>query len=164
MQNVTKTSILALGLGLGITVSACVGAASGQPDPTPSPTATPTVTPTQSVAQDVADALEQEGFTITPDETGALVVGEPVISEAEEAQALDTTGDTDTTGEVQVEVTDAPLPDPIEEDDPRWDCRTMGNGGCGVEIEGQWYVVQFDVTTGLPQYVMPRYTYATLGG
>lgn len=32
----------------------------------------------------------------------------------------------------------------ITEDDPRWDCRTMGNHQCGVEIEGTWYVVSFE--------------------
>ncbi len=32
----------------------------------------------------------------------------------------------------------------ITEDDPRWDCRTMGNHQCGVEVEGTWYVITFD--------------------
>ena len=30
------------------------------------------------------------------------------------------------------------------EDSPEWECRTMGNRACGVEIGGTWYVVQFD--------------------
>ena len=33
---------------------------------------------------------------------------------------------------------------PIQEDDPRWDCRFDGNQTCGVEIEGVWYLVQFE--------------------
>lgn len=38
----------------------------------------------------------------------------------------------------------APAPaDVIHEDDPRWDCRTMGNRECGVTIQGQAYVVTF---------------------
>lgn len=37
-----------------------------------------------------------------------------------------------------------PLTGVIEEDDPRWDCRTMGNMVCGVEIAGQMYNIHFD--------------------
>lgn len=39
-----------------------------------------------------------------------------------------------------------PAPSPttvIQEDDPNWDCRTMGNQICGVQIQGDWYNVQF---------------------
>lgn len=43
----------------------------------------------------------------------------------------------------------------IHEDDARWDCRTMGNRTCGVEIEGAWYVVTFD-EAGLPVLVAQR--------
>ena len=35
------------------------------------------------------------------------------------------------------------MPEVIQEDDPRFDCRTMGNQKCGVEISGTWYVVSF---------------------
>ena len=30
-----------------------------------------------------------------------------------------------------------------QEDEPGWDCRTMGNQQCGVDIMGTWYVVEF---------------------
>jgi hypothetical protein len=43
----------------------------------------------------------------------------------------------------------------IHEDDPRWDCRTMGNHTCGVMIEGQWYLVKF-THRGYPMRAVPR--------
>lgn len=45
-------------------------------------------------------------------------------------------------------------PEIIYEDDPRWDCRTMGNQSCGVEIGGLWYIVVFE--DGQPVDVYPR--------
>lgn len=42
----------------------------------------------------------------------------------------------------------------VEEDDPRWDCRTMGNQACGVQVMGKWYVVQFE--DGVPVSVRER--------
>lgn len=45
----------------------------------------------------------------------------------------------------------SPLP---SEDDPDWDCRTMGNRTCGVEIEGTWYLVTFE--NGVPVGVSER--------
>lgn len=65
------------------------------------------------------------------------------------------------TGTVEVSVEIAPLPDAepepevIHEDDPRWDCRVMGNRACGVEISGTWYVVRFD-DDGAPVAVAAR--------
>lgn len=53
------------------------------------------------------------------------------------------------TGEVQYVVLDQPL----TEDDPGWDCRTMGNLTCGVEINGETYLVTFD--DGLPVTITP---------
>lgn len=41
----------------------------------------------------------------------------------------------------------APSPEVITEDDPRWDCREMGNRTCGVEVEGTWYVLDFATGT-----------------
>lgn len=32
----------------------------------------------------------------------------------------------------------------IQEDDPNFDCRFHGNEMCGVEIQGAWYVIQFE--------------------
>jgi hypothetical protein len=43
----------------------------------------------------------------------------------------------------------------ISEDDPRWDCRTMGNRQCGVRVEGTWYVIAFD-RSGKPVSVRTR--------
>ncbi len=48
----------------------------------------------------------------------------------------------------------APIVLPISEDDPRWDCRTMGNLTCGVEIKGAWYDITF--VDGEPVGVTPR--------
>ena len=39
-------------------------------------------------------------------------------------------------------------PEIIHEDDPRFDCRYMGNQRCGVEIHGVTYVITFD--QGIP--------------
>ena len=56
---------------------------------------------------------------------------------------------------------DLPTPEPVveapvvQEDDPAWDCRVMGNRSCGVEIEGTWYVVEFD-EAGEPMSVRLR--------
>ena len=35
-------------------------------------------------------------------------------------------------------------PGTIYEDDPQWDCRSMGNQICGVEIKGDWYLIGFN--------------------
>ena len=93
----------------------------------------------------------------------SAVSAEPATTQEEQAQVLDQAGDTDVIGEVQ-EVAPAPVvevdqpvtqPELIQEDDPRWDCRTMGNRACGVEIQGAWYVVQFD-DAGLPESIVLR--------
>lgn len=51
---------------------------------------------------------------------------------------------------------------PVSEDDPSWDCRTMGNQMCGTKIDptpnngkddGIWYTVTFD-DAGKPNGVM----------
>jgi hypothetical protein len=39
---------------------------------------------------------------------------------------------------------DSPI---IQEDDPRWDCRTMGNLQCGVEVKGTIYILDFATGT-----------------
>lgn len=44
-----------------------------------------------------------------------------------------------------------PAPEVIMEDDPRWDCRTMGNFTCGVEIQGVWYNLDFSTGTFSPR-------------
>ncbi len=46
--------------------------------------------------------------------------------------------------DVQLPTLPAPVTEHISEDDPRWDCRTMGNLTCGVEIMGTWYTVTFE--------------------
>ena len=33
--------------------------------------------------------------------------------------------------------------DPYE-DEPGFDCRIHGNRMCGVQVQGEWYVIQFD--------------------
>lgn len=45
-------------------------------------------------------------------------------------------------------------PEVIHEDDPRWDCRVMGDYQCGVEIHGVTYVITFD--QGNPAAVRQR--------
>lgn len=45
----------------------------------------------------------------------------------------------------------------IQEDDPNWDCSTMGNYQCGVQLpNGNWYVITFDPATGEPLNVKWR--------
>ena len=39
------------------------------------------------------------------------------------------------------------MPGVIQEDDPVFDCRTMGNMICGVEVEGTWYILDFKTGT-----------------
>lgn len=41
-----------------------------------------------------------------------------------------------------------------QEDDPDFDCRYHGNGQCGVEIHGTWYVIEF--VDGSPESVRVR--------
>lgn len=53
--------------------------------------------------------------------------------------------------EVIPEVTPAPEPEealaePME-DDPNFDCRIHGNHKCGVEVNGTWYVLDYDTMT-----------------
>lgn len=65
----------------------------------------------------------------------ALVIGGAVVacdgpeprSPEDVARVLDRGGDSDGVGELQ----DDGSGEYIEEDDPRWDCRTMGNRTCG---------------------------------
>lgn len=54
---------------------------------------------------------------------------EPVPSQQELARTLDDRGDRDDVGEMQ----DDGAGEYIEEDDPRWDCTTMGNRECGAQ-------------------------------
>lgn len=67
-------------------------------------------------------------------------------TEQEKSQSLDENGDNDGVGELQQAGPNDPL---IEEDDPRWDCRTMGNGVCGPVIDSGSYVIE--VTEVTPQ-------------
>lgn len=74
-----------------------------------------------------------------------LLVGLPVActvglgspTEQDKAVILDASGDNDVIGEA------LDGEEVIFEDDKRWDCRTMGNMVCGVDIKGTWYLVQF---------------------
>lgn len=43
----------------------------------------------------------------------------------------------------------------IREDDPRWDCRTMGNRICGLSYTGTDYVIHYD-TQGFADMVATR--------
>jgi len=43
---------------------------------------------------------------------------------------------------------------PAQEDDPEWDCRIQGNTVCGVDIEGTWYLIEFE--NGEPVAVRTR--------
>lgn len=46
------------------------------------------------------------------------------------------------------------VPESLAEDDPMWDCRINGNTLCGVEVEGTWYLIDFE--GGLPVSVTER--------
>ena len=64
------------------------------------------------------------------------------------------TGEVPAIGEV-VEIDPAEVtPGVANEDQPGWDCRTMGNLKCGVFIVDQWYIVEF--SAGVPASVYPR--------
>lgn len=43
----------------------------------------------------------------------------------------------------------------IHEDDERWDCRFHGNQMCGVNVEGIWYLIQFEDGTPLSVSTRP---------
>lgn len=49
---------------------------------------------------------------------------------------------------------DEPNTEEPQEDDPSFDCRFHGNEQCGVEIQGTWYVIQFE--DGSPESVSLR--------
>lgn len=75
-----------------------------------------------------------------------------------------------TTGAVVAHADDLPAPvlrqhptgPVVSEDDPRWDCRTMGDHACGVPITANgvttWYVITF-VSDGTVEDVMTREDY-----
>lgn len=44
-----------------------------------------------------------------------------------------------------------PADEVIYEDDPRWDCTTMGNRICGTDINGTWYLLDFNTGTFAPR-------------
>ena len=50
-------------------------------------------------------------------------------------------------------VAPAPLPAAIHEDEPGWDCTTMGNQSCGEDIGGVWHVTRYE--NGLPVESVP---------
>lgn len=60
---------------------------------------------------------------------------------------------------IDTEVIGEPEFPTYQEDDPEWDCRVMGDLGCGVELitnngEHIWYVIQFE--NGQPVSVRER--------
>jgi hypothetical protein len=73
-------------------------------------------------------------------------------TQADLAAELDSAGDVDVIGESQVAALTAEV---IQEDDPRWDCRLMGNHECGVQVGDAWYVITFD-DAGAPLTVRTR--------
>lgn len=105
-------------------------------EPTPEPVETPAPAPAEEVPETNADCREILSAEDDGSETWTecyvwFVETSETPEEQAEAQEILTRG---------VE----PEPERIEEDDPRWDCRTMGNFQCGVQIQGEWYVVTFE--------------------
>lgn len=47
----------------------------------------------------------------------------------------------------------------IHEDESGWDCRWDGNTVCGVEIEGMWYLIDFEDGSPVSVRVRPEINY-----
>lgn len=113
----THIRLLAAGALIGAGALALLGCV--PTDDVPAPPTTSVPAPTPAAAPETASVpITPPAPTPTPDPappTPEASIGTPVTIEA-------------------------PV---ITEDDPRWDCRTMGNLQCGVEVNGTWYVITF---------------------
>lgn len=121
-------------------------------EPEPEPVETSEPEPVESVPPTVPDEPEPV-FSSEPVETMADC--REILKSADDGTEIWTECyvwfvETSETPEEQAEAQEIltrdaePEPERIEEDDPRWDCRTMGNFQCGVQIQGEWYVVTFE--------------------
>ena len=130
-QTTTRTALRlsALGFGLALGVTAVVAFTE------PTPTATPQQT--EQVEQGAPDAAVAEPDATAPAPTSPAPTEAPT-----EAPAPEPTEPPATTPQPADEP--SPADAVIEEDDPRWDCRTMGNRICGTDIAGTRYLVEFD--------------------
>lgn len=109
------------------------------------------------------DAVWSETPTPTPTHNAAPTQQAPVVSETIPAPVQSATEqskpwdvDTITAEPLVIKIDDIQLPtlptlpEP-QEDDPGFDCRIHGNHVCGVQIEGVWYLVNFDTMTVVPR-------------
>lgn len=97
------------------------------------------------------DALPGPEVTATPETDPIDAAVEAVVAHEEPAPVVEVT---DSTPEPVIHE-EPVVEEVIYEDDPRFDCRTMGNRQCGTQIEGTWYVVTFDAG-GAPLSVRVR--------
>lgn len=109
--------------------------------------------PTNERYEYYSDILEDEGCT-TDSECEALhgmkLDGTPtdIVLRTEITPLPDPIPTEDAPPPAPEEATPTLAPDEvIYEDDPRWDCTTMGNMICGTDINGTWYLLDFKTGT-----------------
>lgn len=111
-----------------------------EPAPSSEPTEpTPTPEPGDSVYTPSTDDCGPDGYRIEPGtcEWYDVEIGEAITVECDlEYYVLDESGNC-----VDIEIIEP------AEDTPEFDCRIHGNHTCGVEIEGVWYILNFDTNT-----------------
>ena len=135
MNQASKSApINPLAAGIGLTAASLFligGAFLGQSLDAPQVSATPSSTTTVEPVETESDTPANPAPEIQLPELEPLP---PVIGEPEFPPTL------------EFPETTIPPVEQINEDDPAWDCRVMGNSQCGVQINGTWYVLDF--TTG----------------
>lgn len=99
-------------------------------EPAPSPEPEPTVEPSPEPTTEPVPVPSPEPSTPVVPEPELTPIPEPTFEYMEGVPW----------------VPGAPIGDvpPFHEDDPRWDCRYMGNQQCGVQIHGTWYLIHFN--------------------
>lgn len=145
-----RPTILGAALGAALTLSAVLLAA-GAEAPVVAPEAPMVASPEAS--DPPTPVVASEAPVAAPEASVAPVVPVPAVvaPAAPEAPVVEPPAPELSVTNPPEDVAPAPvvgghvLPsgEHIDEDDPRWDCRTMGNLMCGVLIHGTWYVVTF---------------------
>jgi len=134
-------AVLSFGIGGLVALAAT-------PAPLAAPVSTETVTVTVSVTTPAP--VVRDGFTVTqlptlPDAIPAPVQSPPSTSDIPAPVIADC-------GEGQFRAVDGACwpdsyntPEVVYEDDPRWDCKTMGNEVCGEQdSDGTWWLVSYE--------------------
>lgn len=79
----------------------------------------------------------------------------PVTQTQQQVQEDEPGWDCETMGNKSCGTATPAAEDRIEEDEPGFDCRFHGNKKCGVFFEGQWQLISYDAA-GNPVSVQPR--------